>query len=95
MIGTSSIRLIDGSSFRIPRTGVFTSKGINMEKEGVKPDVVVEPHPDQVAKGNDLQIDKAVDVLMIDVAEWKNNKAGVAFKPGEPAPMLPGPPSGK
>jgi len=89
VIGTSSIRLIDGSSFRIPRTGVFTSKGINMEKEGVKPDVVVEPHPDQLAKGHDLQLDKAVEVLIVDVADWKKNKAGVAFKPGEAGPMVP------
>jgi tricorn protease len=97
VIGTSSIRLIDGSSFRIPRTGVFTSKGINMEKEGVKPDVVVEPHPDQVAKGIDVQLNKAVEVLVQDVAEWKKNKGGVAFKPGEtaPAPPVVAPPSGK
>src|SRR5262249_20464763 len=55
VIGTSSIRLIDGSTFRIPRTGVFTVRGINMEKEGVKPDVAIEPHPDQLSKGIDVQ----------------------------------------
>ena len=34
VIGTSSVRLIDGSTFRVPRIGVFTLKGVNMEKAG-------------------------------------------------------------
>src|SRR5262249_27388363 len=41
VIGTMETELIDGSRFRLPRTGVFTSRGINMEKEGVVPDVQV------------------------------------------------------
>ena len=41
VIGTSSVRLIDGSVFRVPRTGVYTITGVNMEKEGVKPDIEV------------------------------------------------------
>ena len=45
VIGTRSISLIDGSTFRIPRIGVTTLKGVNMEKEGVKPDVLVERIP--------------------------------------------------
>src|SRR5438876_3708165 len=53
VIGTGSISLIDGSMFRVPRIGVFTVQGTNMEKEGVKPDVEVIPHPDQLAKGID------------------------------------------
>ena len=56
VIGTTSTRLIDGSMFRVPRTGVFTAKGVNMEKEGVAPDVFVEPHPDQLSKGDDPQL---------------------------------------
>src|SRR5262249_32040271 len=61
VIGTYTVRLIDGSRFRIPRIGVFTSSGANMEKKGVTPDVIVEQHPDQLAKGIDPQIDKAVE----------------------------------
>jgi tricorn protease len=90
VIGTSGIRLIDGSSFRIPRTGVYTVSGKNMEKEGVKPDVVVEPHPDELAKGIDPQLDKAVQVLITDVAAWKKNQS-VAIKQERSAPMLPEP----
>ena len=33
VIGTMSTRLIDGSTFRIPRTGVFTSAGVNLETQ--------------------------------------------------------------
>jgi tricorn protease len=74
VIGTTSIELIDGSTFRIPRTGVFTVEGVNMEKEGVKPDVLVEPHPDQLAKGEDAQLTKAVEVLRRDVLAWKKKR---------------------
>jgi len=74
VIGTVSTRLIDGSQFRIPRTGVFTPKGVNMEKEGVKPDVLVEPHPEQAGKGLDAQLLKAIDTLKGDVAEWKKKR---------------------
>lgn len=87
VIGTSSIRLIDGSSFRIPRTGVYTVKGVNMEKEGVTPDVLVEIHPDQAVRGIDPQLDAAVGVLLKDVAAWKKNRPSVASAPGGATPM--------
>jgi tricorn protease len=80
VIGTSAIRLIDGSLFRVPRLGVYTAKGINMEKEGVAPDVLVEPQPDQLAKGIDVQLDRAVDVLKQDVVAWKKQHGTVALK---------------
>ncbi len=71
VIGRTQVRLIDGSSLLIPRIGVYTMKGVNMEKEGVQPDVVVAEHPDQLAKGVDAQLDKAVEVLRNDVVAWK------------------------
>ena len=96
VIGTSETALIDGSVFRLPRTGVFTAKGVNMEKEGVMPDVLVEAQPDELAKGNDPQLKKAVDVLTVEVAEWKRAKeTGVASKPSPPAaPPAPAPATG-
>jgi tricorn protease len=86
VIGTTGIRLIDGSTFRIPRTGVFTTAGVNMEKEGVQPDVPVEPTPLDVLQGKDPQLAKAVEVLKTDVANWKNarTKPKVTFGPGAP-----------
>jgi tricorn protease len=90
VIGTGQVRLVDGSLFAIPRVGVFTTKGVNMEKEGVRPDVLVEPHPDQLAKGLDLQLDKAVEVLTEEVVQWKKKAGtGVASKPEEGKPDAP------
>lgn len=84
VIGTGSTRLIDGSTFRIPRTGVFTTGGINMDREGVKPDILVEPHPDQLGKGQDVQLEKAVETLTKDVAEWQKKRTPkVASTPGK------------
>lgn len=83
VIGTSSVRLIDGTMFRVPRTGVFTLKGVNMEREGVTPDVEVEAQPDQLAKGIDAQLDKAVDVLKTDVVVWKQTHSNLAAVAGD------------
>lgn len=74
VIGTGSTRLIDGSTFRLPRTGVFTNKNENMDKVGVRPDVAVEITADDWAKGTDSQIAKAVEVLSADVVAWKKAK---------------------
>jgi tricorn protease len=101
VIGTRSLRLIDGSTFRIPGTGVYTLKGENMEKVGVKPDVAIDVHPDQLAKGLDAQIDRAIEVLKQDVAEWKKTHPdSVALKPepakpGTPTPVVGPVPPGK
>jgi tricorn protease len=76
VIGTGAVQLIDGSILRIPRIGVYTTKGVNMEKEGVTPDVLVEEHPDQLAKGIDAQLVKAVEVLQQDVVAWKQKHQG-------------------
>ena len=87
VIGTSQIRLIDGSTFRTPRTGVFNVKGVNMEKEGVAPDIAVEAIPEDLVRGTDAQITKAVEVLLQDVAAWKKARGTVASTPGSGGPM--------
>jgi tricorn protease len=101
VIGTGSVQLIDGSLLRIPRIGVFTTKGVNMEREGVQPDILVEDHPDQLAKGIDAQLDKAVEVLQTDVlAAKKKNEPSTSTKPREAgstsnptaSPVSPSPP---
>ncbi len=93
VIGTAAVQLIDGSLFRIPRIGVWTTKGVNMDREGVKPDVLVETHPDEMAKGADAQLDRAVSVLKIDVAEWQKKRTpSVAALPTTPAAEKPSTP---
>ncbi len=98
VIGTRNISLIDGSLFRVPRIGVSTVKGVNMEKEGVIPDVLIESHPDQLAQGVDAQLDRAVQVLQQEVIAWKKSREPAASVPmpggSGPAPVvgpLPGP----
>jgi tricorn protease len=82
VIGTTAVQLIDGSMLRIPRIGVYTTKGVNMEKEGVAPDIFVDEQPDQLAKGIDVQLDKAVEALQIEVVAWKQkNQPGESGKP--------------
>jgi tricorn protease len=98
VIGTTSSRLIDGSIFRVPRTGIFTLKGVNMEKEGVMPDLLVETDPDQWARGDDQQLVKAIHQLSADVAALKGKGAwsmtnpwvgGFAWPGLAPAPAAP------
>jgi tricorn protease len=84
VIGTMETTLIDGSRFRLPRTGVFTARGVNMEKQGVQPDVAVDASPEDLAKGTDPQLKRAVDVLGVEVAEWKKAKSGIATAPTTP-----------
>jgi tricorn protease len=105
VIATNTTYLIDGSAFRLPRTGVFTNKGVNLENRGVIPDVAVEIEPADWAKGLDTQLLKAVDVVGVDVKEWKARKAapagsnpGTATAPpgtapggGTPTPVTPTP----
>jgi tricorn protease len=74
VIGTGSRTLIDGSLLRIPRIGVFTAKGVNMEKQGVEPDYFLENHPDQLAQGIDAQLQKAVEVLSKELAGAKTKQ---------------------
>ena len=78
VIGTGSTRLIDGSQFRLPRIGVYTNKGVNMEKQGVQPDVAVGVTPHDWLAGVDGQLLKAVDVVAFDVKEWKKAKTSIA-----------------
>jgi tricorn protease len=88
VIGTTSVRLIDGSTFRVPRTGVYTVGGVNMEKQGVMPDVVVEISAEDWAKGTDTQLVKATEVATADAAAWKKTRSPGAAPLG-PAPQPP------
>jgi tricorn protease len=81
VIGTYSIGLIDGSQFRIPKIGVFTVRGVNMEREGVIPDVAVDVTVEDWRKGIDTQLAKAVEVVSADVQVWKKQRIAGGSKP--------------
>jgi tricorn protease len=84
VIGTYEVRLIDGSMFRIPRIGVYTAANVNMEKQGVMPDVYVDQFPGDLSRGLDLQLDKAVEVLKGDVLAWKKTHAVFTARKDDP-----------
>ena len=49
---------------RMPSHGWFTKNKLNMEGNGVQPDIKVEPTPKQVISDNDVQLKKAVQELL-------------------------------
>ena len=67
MVGSGLQGLIDGSRLSLPQIGVYTKNGTNLEMAGVQPDFPVEARPDQLIKGIDAQIAKAVEVLGAEV----------------------------
>jgi C-terminal processing protease CtpA/Prc len=52
-----------------------------MEKEGVAPDIEVAVHPDQLARGEDPQLDRSVAVLLEDVVAWRKTHPPIAGIP--------------
>ena len=64
VIYTGGLRLVDGTNARMPSTGSFTLEGENLEDNGRQPDVRVDVTPEQYLKGEDPQLDAAIDVLM-------------------------------
>ena len=74
VIGTGAYRLLDGSTIRTPGTGLWNVKGYNLENYGVPPDVDVDNTPEDFLAGRDAQLEKAVEVLKLDI---KNHKSDV------------------
>lgn len=75
VIGTSNIRLIDGTVFRVPRTGWYTMDGQMLENTGVQPDVTVEHTPEDNAVDNDRQLEAAVRLLLAEIAQSASGKS--------------------
>ncbi len=64
VIGTWEVRLLDGSSMRMPGSGWFRLDGTNMEGNGAQPDILVDLTPEDIISENDTQLQKAVEVLL-------------------------------
>lgn len=60
IIFTSSVRLLDGSSVRMPAWGCYNIKGEDLEFAGVKPDIYVKNTFKDRLEGNDPQLDAAI-----------------------------------
>jgi len=64
VIWTGGFPLVDGTSARMPGSGVFRLNGISLEGNGVEPDIKVPITREQYFAGEDPQLDKAIEVLL-------------------------------
>lgn len=64
VIYTGGFPLVDGTSARMPGTGVFRLDSSPLEDNGTQPDFKVDITPEQYFSGQDPQLDKAIEVLM-------------------------------
>jgi len=55
---------IDGGGVTAPNVGIWTKEGFVVENVGVAPDVEVEQIPSEVIKGNDPQLQKAIEIAL-------------------------------
>ncbi len=55
---------IDGGNVTAPNVGIWTKDGFIVENVGVPPDIEVEQIPSEVIKGNDPQLQKAIEVAL-------------------------------
>jgi tricorn protease len=72
VISTGAAQIMDVGTLRLPFRGWFLpNTGEDMELNGAVPDHIVWPAPGDSAAGRDVQLSKAVDVLLTDVAAWR------------------------
>ena len=63
-------RLVDGGSVTAPRYAIYGLSGEwEVEGHGIQPDVVVEELPKDVAAGHDLQLERAVSIVLEQLKE--------------------------
>ncbi len=83
LVGISgNAQFVDGGSFSVPRFGIYDENGKwIIEGIGVYPDIEVVDRPEQLAKGIDPGIEKAVQVLL---DELKQNPVKKVTAPNPP-----------
>ena len=64
IIFTSSVRLLDGSTVRMPAWGCYSIDGKDLEFSGVKPDVYVKNTFKDRLEGKDPQLDAAIQEIL-------------------------------
>jgi tricorn protease len=83
LVGISgNARLVDGGNISVPRFGVYDENGEwIIEGIGVYPDIEVIDRPEQLAKGIDPGIEKAVEVLLKELEKNPVKKVTVPVSP--------------
>lgn len=74
--------LMDGGQVTAPDLAFYTEDGYRVENEGVPPDIEVEQLPAEVARGNDPQLDRAIELILKELEQ----NAPKALEP--PAPPV-------
>jgi tricorn protease len=67
--------LIDGGFITAPNLGIWTGEGWVVENEGVPPDIDIDQTPAEVIAGHDPQLEKAIEVVMKQLAANPPEKA--------------------
>jgi tricorn protease len=72
VISTGGTSIMDVGFIRLPFRGWYVlPTGEDMELYGAVPDIILWPQPGDMPRGKDIQLEKAVEVLLEDVKEWK------------------------
>lgn len=79
--------LVDGGSINVPNYGMFSDKGWEIEGRGVEPDIDVLNDPNAWARGKDPQLDKAIHVMLEQIAK---NPFKLPKQPADPVYIKPG-----
>ena len=64
VIGTGEFGLVNGYRIRMPRVGVYTETGVNLENAGRRPDILVDITPADRQRGDDPQLRAAVEAVL-------------------------------
>jgi tricorn protease len=72
---------IDGGSVTAPNVAIWTKDGFIVENVGVAPDVEVEQTPSEIIKGNDPQLQKAIEIAL---KQLKENPPVTPARPPHP-----------
>jgi len=79
--------LMDGGLVTAPDLAIFTEEGWVVENVGVAPDIEVEQDPAAVAAGKDPQLDRAIEVVLAELA--KNPPPRAPARPPFPVRVRP------
>jgi tricorn protease len=71
VVSTGAAPIMDLGVLRLPTRGWYVlGSGEDMELHGAVPDHIVWPQPGELPAGKDVQLEKAVEVLLADVEKW-------------------------
>ena len=75
---------MDGGNVSVPQFRFFDTEGMwAVENRGVEPDIEVVDRPELVAKGEDPSLEKAVDVLLEELAKNPRKPVVIPVPPDE------------